>query len=227
MPGPLTTFPTEGENARITVRQGRIDLSFHQVVGEVIAHVLQDPRLFLGTGTKASSGPTVNVEVSSGVHSDAFHALHQAQTDILVGWFDGSHGTYVAPFREDVIILGDVRDPATTPGPAVYNPYCVWAVPDYIPEAIVPDVDSLADPAVARRFVTEHSTGKHVLQGIGAGAGISRFSKQMVEEYDLAQQGWEFRTGSEQDCFTNVERQIANEGELYFDPELSLTLELI
>ncbi|KAK4503279.1 hypothetical protein PRZ48_006707 [Zasmidium cellare] len=182
----------EGQHARLTIRQGRIDLSFHQVAGEVIAHVLQDPRLFLDSSTKPESAPTVNVEVSSAVHEDAFRALQKGETDILMGWFDGSHGKYVAPFRDEVIILGDASDSDTSPGPAVYNPYCIWAVPDYVPEAIVPDVESLADSAVVRRMTPEPSSGKYVLQGIGAGAGISNFSKEMIQEYGLEQQGYWF-----------------------------------
>lgn len=213
MAAPITELSHEDQDARLTIRQGRIDLSFHHVAAEVIAHVLQDPRLFLGTGMKANSTPKVIVEVSSGEHPEAFRAIQHGETDILMGWYDGSHGKYVGPFRDDVIILGDSRDPMTKPGPAVYNPYCAWAVPDYIPEAIVPDVNSLADPTVARRFTADSSLGRYVLQGINAGAGISRFSKEMVTEYGLAQQGWVFRTGTQQDCFGNVERRIANEGE--------------
>lgn len=74
-------------------------------------------------------------------------------------------------------------------------------------------MSSLADPTVARPFSPGSFTGKYVLQGIGAGAGISQFSKKkMVQEYGLAQHGWKFRTGAQQDCFEGAEHRIANEG---------------
>ena len=190
----------------VTINQGRIDLSFHQVVAEIISDVLQDPRLL----------PGISINVSSGPHREAFCALQRAETDILVGWFDGSHGAYISAFRDDLIIVGDSRDATTVPGPAVYNPYCIWAVPNHVPELIVPDVEALADPNVAKRFATELSSNKRVLQGVGAGAGISRFSSEMVKEYGLDRQGWEFRTGTQEDCFENVERRIIDEGESCF-----------
>lgn len=199
------------ESSSLTIRQGRIDLSFHQVVGEVFANVLKDPRWFIGSKTD------VNVEVSSASHPDSFAALQNDQIDILVGWFDGSHGTYVQPFRQDVVILGDRRQTDFAQTPAIYNPYCVWAVPSYVPEQIVPDVESLADPAISARFPLEGSENKRILQGIAPGAGISRFSQEMVESYGLKAQGWEFRPGSQPDCFNKVERCI-EKGEWFVVP---------
>lgn len=206
---------TASNGAQLTIRQGRIDLSFHQVVGEVIAYVLSDPRLFISPdqhGTQAKLIPTVSVVVSSKPHPDAFAQLEHGESDVLVGWFDGSHGMYVEHFRDDVVILGDSREQPTAATPAIYSPYCIWAVPSYVPEALVPDVPSLADPAVAARFPVEEGSGKRVLQGITPGAGISRFSKEMVDAYGLAEQGWQFRSGSQDDCFGKVERCIENEG---------------
>ena len=48
------------------------------------------------------------------------------------------------------------------------------------------------------------------IQGINPGAGISRFSSAMVKEYQLDQLGYEFRTGSEDDCFGRVIRGFEN-----------------
>jgi glycine betaine/proline transport system substrate-binding protein len=51
---------------------------------------------------------------------------------------------------------------------------------------------------------------KHDIQGINPGAGISRFSKKMLEEYGLQEAGYRFHTGSEEDCFGTYERAVAN-----------------
>lgn len=186
----------------LNVRQGRIDLSFHQVVGEVFAHVLSDPRLSIDT---SESPPEVKIEVSSAPHAHAFSILQNDGTDILIGWFDGSHGTHIEPFRDDVVVLGDAHEKNAAYTPAIYSPYCIWAVPSYVPKAIVPDVPSLANPLVAARFGTDD--GK-TLQGITPGAGISRFSQEMIESYNLAPQGWQFKSGTQADCFDKVARCI-------------------
>ncbi|MCO5549830.1 hypothetical protein L7F22_003304 [Adiantum nelumboides] len=195
---PTALSDQENKISPLLIRQGRIDLSFHQVVGEIFANVLKDPRLFL------DSNSTVKIEISSASHPDSFDALRKDEIDILIGWFDGSHGTYIEPFRNDMIILG--RDGPQTP--AIYNPYCIWAVPSYIPEAIVPTVDSLADPAIASRF---NKDDQKVLQGIAPGAGISRFSQEMIQSYELHTQGWEFKSGTQSDCFGKVEECIKKE----------------
>lgn len=186
----------------LTIRQGRIDLSFHQVVGEVFAYVLSDRRLFVGTH---EAPPKVSIEVNSAPHSEAFAILQSDGTDVLVGWFEGSHGKYIEAFRDEIIVLGDTRWEGITPTPAIYNPYCIWAVPSYVPETVVPDVPSLADPSVAARFRADEG---RIIQGINPGAGISRFSQEMIEVYNLAAQGWQFQSGTQADCFGKVTRCI-------------------
>jgi glycine betaine/proline transport system substrate-binding protein len=210
----------ESAQEQLTIRQGRIDLSFHQIVGEVFEYVLSDPRLFLSVPTSASTSasskgepPSISVKVSSASHADAFAALQRGENDILIGWFDGSHGTYVDSFREDVVILGESRDPSSIITPPIYTPYCIWGVPSYVPKAIVPSVQSLADPSVAARFKVTSTSGKRIIQGIAPGAGISRFSKEMVESYGLAELEWQFQSGSQEDCFGAFERAVEKEGE--------------
>jgi ABC-type proline/glycine betaine transport system substrate-binding protein len=68
-----------------TIKQGRIDLSFHHVAGEVFKLVLER----LG----------YNVQVESAPHEAAF-ALHQeAKVDFLIAWLEGSHGEYTQPIN--------------------------------------------------------------------------------------------------------------------------------
>ncbi|KAJ8138943.1 hypothetical protein OY671_007845, partial [Metschnikowia pulcherrima] len=47
------------------------------------------------------------------------------------------------------------------------------------------------------------------IQGINPGAGISRFSKAIVEQYGLSAVGYHFETGTEADCFGRFEQAIA------------------
>ena len=74
----------------------------------------------------------------------------------------------------------------------IYAPYCLWGVPVYTPDEVT-SVEDLARPEVAARF-------RKRIQGINPGAGISRFSRQMVEDYGLAPLGFHFENGSLDDC---------------------------
>ncbi|KAI0727532.1 putative substrate-binding transporter protein [Fomitopsis betulina] len=147
----------------LTVSQGVIDLTFHQVVAAVIRVVLTE------------HGVTVS-EVVSKPHEQAFIDLREGRTQILVGWLPGSHETYLGPFRSDVLVLGEAEGV-----PAVYDPYCIWGVPDYVPEETVHSILDLAKPDVAAKFA-------RTVQGINPGAGISRFSKEIIAKYGLGLQ---------------------------------------
>ena len=46
------------------------------------------------------------------------------------------------------------------------------------------------------------------IQGINSGAGISRFSSKMIDEYELGDAGYRFHTGTEEDCFGTFERAV-------------------
>ncbi|KAH9924764.1 putative substrate-binding transporter protein [Fomitopsis serialis] len=166
----------------VTVAQGVIDLTFHQVVAAVIRAVL------------AKHGVTIS-EVISKPHEQAFIDLREGRTQILVGWLPGSHETYLAPFRSDVLVLGE-EDGA----PAVYDPYCIWGVPDYVPEDTVRSIADLAKPEVAARFV-------RTVQGINPGAGISRFSKEIIARYGLT---LEFVDGDIPKCCAAFEAAYSN-----------------
>lgn len=86
-------------------------------------------------------------------------------------------------------------------------------MPWYVPASVVPSVESLAQPEVAKKFATG-ADGKHIIQGIAPGAGISRFSREMIDKYGLAAQGWEFRNGSQEDCFGAFEQAVEKEGKM-------------
>jgi glycine betaine/proline transport system substrate-binding protein len=50
---------------------------------------------------------------------------------------------------------------------------------------------------------------ERLIQGINPGTGISRFSSAMVVEYGLSAAGYEFRTGTEEQCFGRFEDAVA------------------
>lgn len=154
----------------LPIRVGHIDLSFHDAAALEVEAVLE------------RHGRTVSR--SAAPHEEMFHRMGRGEVDVLVSaWLPASHGGYLAPFEDDVVKVT-----------VLYEPYCIWGVPDYVPEEAVGEVrDLLREPALSQM--------ERLIQGINPGAGISRFSKAIVEHYELGGAGYEFQTGTEEDCF--------------------------
>jgi len=123
------------------------------------------------------------VVFSTALHEEIFARMRRGEVDVLcAAWLPGSHGTYLSPFEGEVEKLA-----------VLYEPYAFWGVPDYVPVELVRTVEDLRKPEVVKRMTK-------VIQGIGPGAGISRFSREALEAYGLAEVGYEFRNGTQQDC---------------------------
>lgn len=162
-----------------SVTMGVTDLSFHRVAGSLTAHVL--------------NGMGVEVERVCSPHEANFQKLKSGETDMLASaWLPSSHGGYKAEVEETVPlrVLG-----------LHYEPYALWGVPDYVPESAVAEVADLLKPDVLYKM-------KRDIQGINPGAGITRFSIKMMSEYGLSDAGYDFHTGSEEDCLTAFENAV-------------------
>jgi glycine betaine/proline transport system substrate-binding protein len=161
------------------IRVGHIDLSFHDAAAWEVERTLAE----YGHAVERSSAP----------HEEMFHRLRRGDIDVLVSaWLPHSHGAYLAPFEHEV-----------TKVTVLYKPYCIWGVPDYVPESEVAAVEDLMKPAALQHM-------ERLIQGINPGAGISRFSADIMEQYRLADHGYDFRTGSEQECFGRFVDAVAD-----------------
>lgn len=160
------------------IRIGYIDLSFHQASALEVGRILQT----FGHEVSYNAAP----------HEAAFERLGRGESDIFASaWLPSSHDVYLAPMLNDVDKLS-----------VIYEPYCIWSVPDYVPEEAVSGVeDLLKAPALSRM--------ERLIQGINPGAGISRFSAQMIEAYGLDSAGYYFEPGTENDCFNRYEQAVA------------------
>lgn len=159
------------------IRLGHIGLSFHAASAAVVQRILE--------------GHGYAVQGSASPHEEMFRRYGAGEVDMLASaWLSASHGGYLAPHLAQTRKLG-----------VLYQPYCIWGVPDYVPEELLASVEDLARPEVAARM------GK-LLQGIHPGAGISRFSRRMMSEYGLEQLGYRFENGSEDDCFRRYEDAV-------------------
>lgn len=160
-----------------TIRVGHIDLGFHEASALEVESVLKRH----GHAIERSTAP----------HEKMFRRMGRGEVDFLVSaWLPASHGAYLAPFEDDVRKIT-----------VLYEPYCIWGVPDYVPDEVSSVADLLCDPALSRM--------DRLIQGINPGAGISRFSREIVEHYGLGEAGYHFETGTEAQCFDRFEAAVA------------------
>jgi glycine betaine/proline transport system substrate-binding protein len=159
------------------IRLGYIDLSFHAASAAVVQAILE------------RDGHTV--ELSAAPHEQMFERFARKQVDLLVSaWLPASHGAYLAASLAETRKLG-----------ILYRPYCLWGVPDYVPDNVLSQVADLLEPQVLSRM-------QRRIQGINPGAGISRFSQNMIRAYKLDAAGYHFEPGSEADCFDGYEAAV-------------------
>lgn len=160
---------------------GVTDLSFHRVTASLLTHLLKE----MGFEVTRHYSP----------HQENFEKLKNGQVDLLTSaWLPSSHGLYKKEV-EQVVSL-------TTLG-LHYEPYALWGVPDYVPKAAVRQVSDLLKPDVRSKM-------QPIIQGINAGAGISRFSVVMMQAYGLSDAGYMFLTGTEEACFSAFEQAVKN-----------------
>ncbi len=159
---------------------GITDLSFHRVTGALVTHILE------------KMGHEVNRVYAP--HVENFERLASGEIDMLASaWLPSSHGVYKKK-TEHKIKLHELG--------LHYEPYALWGIPDYVSET-VRSVSDLARPEIAARFNKK-------IQGIGSGAGITRFSIAMMEQYELTDAGYQFFTGTQDDCIKAFETAVAN-----------------
>lgn len=104
---------------------GAIDLSFHKVAAAVFELILKH----WGYDVKNIYHP----------HEKIFELQKTGDIDLLISaWLPGSHGDYLQPYRDDVMELNPI-----------YEPYCIWGIPDYLAEKGIKSIDDLINPETA------------------------------------------------------------------------------
>lgn len=128
----------------------------------------------------------LTVERQYALHEVNFERLREGSIDMLASaWLPCSHGVYRQTVAARELGLH-------------YQPYALWGVPDYVSEADVASIEDLLKPEVRARMHPQ-------IRGIGLGAGITRFSLKIMDEYGLSDAGYQFRTGSQDDCIEAFE----------------------
>lgn len=161
------------------IRLGVTNLSFHIATAGIVALVLK--------------GMGFEVERTYALHEENFERLRNGDIDMVTSaWLPSSHGIYKTRVDEQSVTreLG-----------LHYEPYALWGVPHFVPASEISSIDDLLKPHVMALMQKE-------IQGIGVGAGITRFSLKIMDEYGLSVAGYSFRTGSQADCITAFEKLV-------------------
>ncbi|PMM34907.1 glycine betaine ABC transporter substrate-binding protein [Vibrio splendidus] len=170
------------EKSNPIIKLGVTNLSFHRVTAAIVAHVMN----LLGK----------QVVRSYDLHEENFNRLKNGDVDFVSSaWLPHSHGIYKSRVEEKI---------ATRELGLHYEPYAFWGVPDYVPINEVESIEDLSKPQVIARM-------RPIIQGIGEGAGITRFSKNIMTEYNLTPYGYQFKTGTQADCISAFEEAVSVE----------------
>jgi len=163
------------------IRIGQIALSFHRASAAYITYLMNKQKY--------------EVEIKEASHEAAFKMLANNEIDMLVSaWLPGSHGKYLQPILNQTVKLG-----------VIYEPYCIWGLPDYSNDQILTVAD-LKNNKIAHNV-------ERTIYSINPGAGISRFSVEIMQKYDLEANGFKLYNLSEDDFFSYVETSIAERRE--------------
>ena len=130
------------------------------------------------------------VVIKEDTHEAAFQMLADNEIDLLISaWLPGSHGKYLQPIVDETVQLG-----------VIYEPYCIWGLPAYSNDQILTVAD-LKDERIAG------NVGR-MIYSINPGAGISRFSIEIMEQYCLRDEGFKLTNLTEDQFFSYVEENI-------------------
>jgi glycine betaine/proline transport system substrate-binding protein len=87
---------------------------------------------------------------------------------MLMSWLPGTHADYMEKVCNDVVPLGILYTHARLG----------WAVPAYVPEDMVSSIEDLKKDEVVEKL-------DGTITGIDPGAGLTRLSKQAIEDYAM------------------------------------------
>ena len=161
------------------VTLGHVDLSFYEVTANVVQSVLER----LG----------YNVAVKKGSHAEIYPLLGKGEVDLFVAvWLPNAHASYWEQYKDSSMKVTTLFEDARL----------FWSVPDYVPAADVSSVSDLRKPEVAAKMQKE-------IRGTRPDSGLMIGSKKIMEEYGLADAGYQLVPGKPADWIANFEDNVA------------------
>jgi len=109
-------------------------------------------------------------------------------------WLPDTHADYYAKVAEDTVSLGPVYSRARLG----------WIVPEYVPEDELSSIEDLKSDDIRKKLDGQ-------IIGIGAGAGLTRLSKDAMDVYGLKDAGYELVISSGSGMTAALKRAIDQE----------------
>jgi glycine betaine/proline transport system substrate-binding protein len=163
------------------VTLGHVDLSIYEVTANVIQGVLER----LG----------YTVAVKKGSHAEIYPLLGKGEVDLFVAvWLPHAHASYWERYKDSSMQVTTLFEDARL----------FWSVPDYVPAADVSSVADLRKPEVAEKMQKE-------IRGTRADSGLMIGSKKIMDEYALADAGYQLMPGKPADWIASFEDNIASQ----------------
>lgn len=163
------------------VTLGHVDLSIYEVTANVIQGVLER----LG----------YTVAVNKGSHAEIYPLLGKGEVDLFVAvWLPHAHASYWERYKDSSMQVTTLFEDARL----------FWSVPDYVPAADVSSVADLRKPEVAAKMQKE-------IRGTRADSGLMIGSKKIMDEYALADAGYQLMPGKPADWIASFEDNIASQ----------------
>lgn len=163
------------------VTLGHVDLSIYEVTANVIQGVLER----LG----------YTVAVKKGSHAEIYPLLGKGEVDLFVAvWLPHAHASYWERYKDSSMQVTTLFEDARL----------FWSVPDYVPAADVSSVADLRKPEVAAKMHKE-------IRGTRADSGLMIGSKKIMDEYALADAGYQLMPGKPADWIASFEDNIASQ----------------
>jgi glycine betaine/proline transport system substrate-binding protein len=164
-----------------TVILGQISLSFYAVTAGVVQEVLER----LGH----------QVETVQGSHAQIFPRLGAGEVDLLVAaWLPHGHAVYWERYGKQAEALSVLYEGARF----------VWMVPNYVPAALVGEIDDLKRPEVAGPM-------NNIIRGTGRDSGNMTVSAEVVKAYGLEQVGYKLAPGAVAEFYQSYDRALAEQ----------------
>jgi glycine betaine/proline transport system substrate-binding protein len=152
----LTAGLSAGALAKDTIKIGWTAWSDAEFVTKLAAKILEDRMGY-------------DVELIQTDIAPQYQGIANGDIDVmLMSWQPGTHADYVEKVCNDVVPLGILYTEAQLG----------WVVPNYIPEDALSSIEDLKKDEVKAKL-------DGTITGIDPGAGLTRLSKQAIEDYDM------------------------------------------
>ena len=132
------------------------------------------------------------VAVKAGSHAQLYPLLGKGEVDLFVAVWPGAHASYWEQVKDSSVITTTLFEDARL----------FWAVPDYVSAAEVKSVADLRKPEVAAKMQKE-------IRGTHPDSGLMIGSKKIMEEYGLAEAGYQLVPGKAEERAANFNDNIA------------------